>query len=639
MRKLFFFAALVLISGCDFNNPFQAPEPPTPQKVELMYPRNGATVKPARVVFAWVTIKKREFYRLQISDSPGFDACVVDTTSAVPNFSYSELDTSEYFWRVRVKMVTYHHWGDWCEPWSFSTAVEAEEPPEEPHDPTPPDGADSVSISSGLYWWSGDPNGDTVVYTVYMGEDSASLDSLDVIVDPSGQTLKETGYFGLPTLITDKTYYWQIRAVDQWHKMTIGPIWSFETLATLNSPPKPPDIDTSFSGYIDELCTFTAQTTDPEGDAVRYRFDFGDGSNSGWGQFVASGQQVNVSHTYSKLGTFCAKAEAQDARYEVSQWSDSIQITTKVGPGACWVADYNDNKVVKLGIGGSRILQFDDVTGHGNMKTPLTLEADPQDGCCWVVCTYQNSVFKLTPTASIVFDLEGHDEIGGYNPSTPCVDGDGNCWMAIAWDKKIIKYDRYTAAPLKTIDDDLGTGIHPIAIDLDIDKNWLWVVEQNYAGSGYVAKFDAVSGNCLFRLSGFGALHVEVDPITHYCWVADMGNNLVRKISPTGSAESFGGFSEPSCVSVFSGDHSVWVADKGSNRVVKLSESGAELLSVSNLNLPSAVEVDQNDGSCWISDAGNSRVVKVSDSGVILFEVPDFVTPMGLSVNPAPDPD
>jgi DNA-binding beta-propeller fold protein YncE len=638
MRRFLLLVAFLLISGCGLNNPFKAPAPPTPEQVRLIYPPDSASVKPARVVFAWETVKRREFYRLQISDSPSFDLCVVDTTTAVPNFRYPDLDTAEYFWKVRVKMATYHQWGDWSEPWSFSTTPGAKQPPEDPHDPTPPDGADSVSTNSGLYWWSGDTDGDTVIYTIYMGQDSASLDSLDAIIDPSGEALKETGYLGLPSLISHTTYFWQIRAVDQWHKMAIGPVWSFKTLATPNSPPQPPDINVSSSGYIDELCTFTAQTTDPESDAVRYRFDFGDGSNSGWGQFVASGQQVNVSHSYSRLGTFQAKVKAQDARYEVSQWSDSIQITIKVGPGACWVADYNDNMIVKLGVGGSRILQFGD-TEHGSMKTPLTLEVDPQDGCCWVACTYQNSIFKLTPTASIVFDLQGSGEIGGSNPSTPCVDNDGNCWMTVAWDKKIIKYDRYTGAALKIIEDDLGSVIYPIAIDFDIDENWLWVVEQNSLGSGFVSKFDAASGNRLFKLSGFNALHVEIDPVTHCCWVADIRNNLVRKITPDGGTESFGGFFEPSCVSVFPDDHSVWVADKGNDRVVKLSESGVELCSVSNMNQPTSVEVDPADGSCWISDAGNSRVIKVSDSGVVLFEVPDFITPMGLSVNPAPDPD
>jgi DNA-binding beta-propeller fold protein YncE len=202
-----------------------------------------------------------------------------------------------------------------------------------------------------------------------------------------------------------------------------------------------------------------------------------------------------------------------------------------------------------------------------------------------------------------------------------------------------MKYERYTMNKLDSIIDFIGEYVYPIAIDYDIDNDWIWVVERNHFGMGYISKIDAISHNVLFRKEGFNALWVEVDPVTHYCWVADQENSLVAKISPDGNAQRFSGFLDPSCVSVEPAV-AVWVADAGHSEIVKLSYDGTELFRVTGVvDSATAVEVDPNDGSCWVSDAGNNRVIKLSATGNMLFEITDFIIPMGLSLSPAPDPE
>jgi streptogramin lyase len=397
-------------------------------------------------------------------------------------------------------------------------------------------------------------------------------------------------------------------------------------------------------GYIDEPCEIKVKTTDPEANAVRYWVEFGDGNNSGWSAFYPSGQEISVFHTYTKIDTFFAKAKAQDTPgYNESNWSDSSSIVIKVGPGACWVADYGGSQGVKLGVGGSVICRYFNGSAptpdscHPEFKDPLTLAVDPTDGCVWIACSYQERIWKLSPKGKYIF----HKLCGsGTNPSTPCIDNNGDCWVCFSGTKEFVKFDRNTGAIKKRIPD---TGIQafemPIAISLDADSGWIWAAEYTMGTNGHVSRFDT-SGNLIPpRYGGFNPLWVEVDPVTHYCWVADQGNGSVAKISPAGNIQRFGGFLDPPCLSIDPAT-AVWVSDPGHSQIAKLSYDGAELFRVGVVDSVTAVEVDLNDGSCWASDASNSRIVKLSSSGNMLFEVNHsfFITPMGLSVNPNPDP-
>jgi hypothetical protein len=105
--------------------------------------------------------------------------------------------------------------------WTFKTATApaVNRPPNEPSDPTPPDGATGVANDATLAWSGGDPDGDFVTYTVAFG----TVDPPPVIA-PAVTTEDYA-----PGLLTyDLTYYWQITATDGL-SITVGPIWSFTT--------------------------------------------------------------------------------------------------------------------------------------------------------------------------------------------------------------------------------------------------------------------------------------------------------------------------------------------------------------------------------------------------------------------------
>ncbi|MBU0980336.1 MAG: PKD domain-containing protein [Nanoarchaeota archaeon] len=87
-----------------------------------------------------------------------------------------------------------------CEPENY--------PPYNPHTPSPANGAVDVPITTGLSWHGGDPDGDTVYYTVKLG---TNPDNLDLIAEDITATSVDLSTYDLDY---SETYYWKVRACD-----------------------------------------------------------------------------------------------------------------------------------------------------------------------------------------------------------------------------------------------------------------------------------------------------------------------------------------------------------------------------------------------------------------------------------------
>jgi hypothetical protein len=81
------------------------------------------------------------------------------------------------------------------------------------------------------------------------------------------------------------------------------------------------------SGVTNTIYSFAAAATDPEGGALQYCYDWGDGVISAWGAFSRS-------HAWSAGGQYCIKAQARDSQGVVSGWSacGSITISLPAAP-------------------------------------------------------------------------------------------------------------------------------------------------------------------------------------------------------------------------------------------------------------------------------------------------------------------
>jgi len=79
----------------------------------------------------------------------------------------------------------------------------------------------------------------------------------------------------------------------------------------LNNPPAKPTISGPTSGETGKSYTYTAVTTDPDGDKVFYCFNWGDGDEI-CTDLYNSGQEATVSHTWNSDGDYTITVKATD---------------------------------------------------------------------------------------------------------------------------------------------------------------------------------------------------------------------------------------------------------------------------------------------------------------------------------------
>jgi len=108
-------------------------------------------------------------------------------------------------------------------------------------------------------------------------------------------------------------------------------IFAYE-LSITNAPPATPGAPTGpTSGKMGIDYTFSASTTDPEGDDVQFMFDWGDGNYSDW--TTPSSGSGSASHAWYAVGSYDVKVKAKDAVHGgESDWSPAHSITILAAP-------------------------------------------------------------------------------------------------------------------------------------------------------------------------------------------------------------------------------------------------------------------------------------------------------------------
>jgi hypothetical protein len=192
-----------------------------------------------------------------------------------------------------------------------------------PDMPSIPTGPTSGSIDT-VYTFSSsaeDPDDDSVAIRFAWGDGDTS-DWSDFV--PSGDSVSmsyswsDSGSYSIRAQAQDLN-----EAVSSWssgHQITIG-----ATIA--NNPPNTPITPNGASfGSPNFPCSFISTATDPDGDSIAIRFDWGDGDISDWSDWKAGGDSVSMSHSWSNTGTYNIKAQAKDKEADTSNWSAGHQI-------------------------------------------------------------------------------------------------------------------------------------------------------------------------------------------------------------------------------------------------------------------------------------------------------------------------
>ncbi len=93
------------------------------------------------------------------------------------------------------------------------------------------------------------------------------------------------------------------------------------------------------SGYINQNYTFMSSATNPYGDSVSIRFDWGNGYISDWSYYVENDDLVSMSYSWSDTGTYYVKVQAKDMNDATSSWSNGHQIKIMLLT-SCWTKIY-----------------------------------------------------------------------------------------------------------------------------------------------------------------------------------------------------------------------------------------------------------------------------------------------------------
>ena len=245
------------------------PAPNHPPVFSNVYPQNGAVNRPLNLILQWHAEDvdgDDVSYDLYFGTSENLVLLKGNTKDEFYQFGISgniNLDyNTTYYWKV----VARDGRGGRVDTglMRFTTQLEENENPVVNY-LWPPDGAQISSYSVTLQWNANDPNGDTISYDIYFGDNpNPPL----FVSNHSGRSYKING------LLPNKTYYWKIVAKDSRGGITYGDVWSFVTPS--NNPPNPFSLLNPCPPIpIRDVVLRWTETGDPDGDPVRYRIYFG----------------------------------------------------------------------------------------------------------------------------------------------------------------------------------------------------------------------------------------------------------------------------------------------------------------------------------------------------------------------------
>jgi predicted outer membrane repeat protein len=160
-----------------------------------------------------------------------------------------------------------------------------------------------------------DPDGDQVKYTFDWGDGATSQTNL-----------VDSGTVANATHIWNSSGIYQIRTKATDSKGASSE-WSGLLNVTINTPPNTPAIPSGqASGIPGTSYSYSTSASDPDGDQVKYTFDWGDGTTS-MTSLVNSSTIASASHTWNNTGIYLVKAKATDSNGLDSEWSNTISVS------------------------------------------------------------------------------------------------------------------------------------------------------------------------------------------------------------------------------------------------------------------------------------------------------------------------
>jgi len=193
--------------------------------------------------------------------------------------------------------------------------------PYKPNNITPVDGAKDCELNVHISWTGGDINNDAVNYSIFLNEGHSTNSNYEPVI--KGLT---ENFYQLDGLQVDTTYSFRILAEDEHGSQHISDDTTFTTRSLLA-----PFIDGPTETRIRKEYTYSATTTETDGEKYYWYFDWGDGENSGWRGPHSPNDEISASHTWQKPGEYTISVRYNRDGF-LSEWG-TLQITMPKNKG------------------------------------------------------------------------------------------------------------------------------------------------------------------------------------------------------------------------------------------------------------------------------------------------------------------
>ncbi len=209
-----------------------APPNQPPSDPVLVYPANAAVNVPVNVQLQWSsTDPDGDQITYDLFVGKEFPLAKIASDLVGPSYiSAQPFDfLSTYSWQV-VARDSRGLTNENSSVWSFSTASKANLPPNVPVALTPATGATDVALRPVFSWRGGDPEGDAVLYDLY-------LDTVAPAQQLAAANLGEERWTPAADLNMGARYYWQITARDNQDRNSPSQVYSFFVRSSSDQTP------------------------------------------------------------------------------------------------------------------------------------------------------------------------------------------------------------------------------------------------------------------------------------------------------------------------------------------------------------------------------------------------------------------
>jgi parallel beta-helix repeat protein len=184
-----------------------------------------------------------------------------------------------------------------------------------------PNGGEVVSGEITIVWTASDNstmNLDGTILVEYSADNGSSWNQIAAQQNNTGLYLWNT------SIVPDGNLYLiRVSATDEF--LNVGSDTSDSTFSINNHQNYPPEslqISGLSAGGNGILFNFTVNATDPEGDQIYYKWDWGDGNVTGWLGPFNSSEPFATSYTWASDGNYSIRVKAKDIGGGESNWSE-----------------------------------------------------------------------------------------------------------------------------------------------------------------------------------------------------------------------------------------------------------------------------------------------------------------------------